>query len=208
MIGFGVEDRLKYHLDPRRRVGFAERLLDYHSPPQTCLHLWGRPKHAAAPITFYFVKGHVRSRHYSQRRCVVGQVPGEANRSRQVDLRAGDHKRPAHLVNEVRRYVSQRSPITIDQHQGREFVAAQPGNQLAFHTRSLKPLGRLNQDRVACRMSESIINRLEAIEIDHCHAGRHCAIRRLFDIVFETFGECAPVRQPSKRISIGKRFHL
>jgi len=82
----------------------------------------------------------------------------------------------------------------------REFVAAEPRHDIVEPHRAAQPGRYLEQQRVARRVAERIVDLLEAVEIEHqdsdAGVGAASAMQRLADAVVEE----RAVREPGERV--------
>ena len=86
----------------------------------------------------------------------------------------------------------------------REFVAAEPGDQVVAAQGAGEPLGDAADQLVADRMAERIVDVLEMVEIDVEHGRGRTALAHLLDHRLEPLAEKDAVGQPAERIVQGE----
>ena len=87
----------------------------------------------------------------------------------------------------------------IAHHDG-EFVAAEPAAHLAFAHQRLKPRGNLREQLVAGEMTERIIDRLEAVEIDHQQRALAAPLAGIEQGLAQRLGDLKAVGQRGKSV--------
>ena len=127
----------------------------------------------------------------------IARPHGNAHRSADLDLLAADiHRRPHRLDDAVRHLGRQIAPFNGPEQQ-REFVPAQPRQQVGFPRRAPQAHGRLLDHLVAHGMAERVVDRLEMIKIDIEHCGLLAAIETGFHLghLLEKFDAIGQVGQ-------------
>ena len=168
----------------------------------------GEEVEAAAPRLLGPVHRRVRVRqqlfHF---RRVVGKK-GDADARREGPLLLADGEREAHLVEQLagdpRRIARARD--LVQQH--RELVAGQPRDGVGGPQSSREPRRRLAEDLVPCRVSEGVVDRLEAVHVEEEDGELSRGATRHGYGVVEPLGEQHPVGQSRQRVVVGKSFQL
>ena len=81
-----------------------------------------------------------------------------------------------------------------------ELVATEPGDGVGLAHRGLDPRGRLDEQLVADRVAERVVDRLEPVEVDVQHAAHAVVAPDAGERLVEPVGEHHPVRQPGQRV--------
>ena len=91
---------------------------------------------------------------------------------------------------------------------GDKFVAAQPGDGVAFAQAALHPLGHGHQQHVARRVAVGVVDCLEAVQIDIRHGQQQAVAAGLRQGVAQPIGQQHAVGQAGERIVVGNEFQL
>ena len=84
----------------------------------------------------------------------------------------------------------------VDQH--RELVAAEPGRHRVGREDLAEPLGHADEQLVADRVAEAVVDGLEVVEVDEQHAGRPPVPR--IDRLVDQLGEHRAVGEAGERV--------
>ncbi|MND49716.1 hypothetical protein D3C80_406660 [compost metagenome] len=87
-----------------------------------------------------------------------------------------------------------------------EFVTAQPCDETAFADDLAQSVTRFQQQFVAGRMTERVVDRLKSVEVEDKQRQLLILRARIFDAAFKRDIECGAVRNPGQRIAIGEHF--
>ncbi len=82
----------------------------------------------------------------------------------------------------------------------REFLAAEPGDEIAGPHAALRQRSEQPEDVVADRMTETVVDRLEVIEVEDQHRDRLGAVRGLAGEFARGLDQAATVEQPGERV--------
>ena len=125
----------------------------------------------------------------------VGRRHGDADRGADDDLMAVHVERLEQRVDDARGELAGIGRIGLAVHDG-ELVAAEPRHGLGAGHHALQPLAYRAQQRIADRMTERIVDALEAVEVEEHHRQFVAAAQRLHHLVLEHH----PVRQVGQRV--------
>lgn len=187
-------------LEAARSQRLAQIVFHAHAPHGEEIEFGGKELYVVAALGLGVIHRRVGVPHQRAAVLAVDGVEGDADARRDVDLVAVDQvglpKGDEHLFGHaggVRRIVD----FGKDDH---EFVAAQPGEDVAAADRRLQSIGHVDQQRISGGVAERVVGRLEPIEVEEQHGERMtfalCRRQRLF----EALGEAAAVEQPGQRV--------
>jgi len=141
----------------------------------------------------------------------VGLVVGK---DRDSDAGGGRHRigpaldRPAHFlqdpVGDPRRF----GRFRLDRSNDDKFVATKPRNRIATPDRTFEPARRRDKNRIADRMSERVVDRLEPVKIDVQDRNPPTIAARRGYRFFEFVGALSPVRQIGQHVMQRRVFDL
>ena len=150
---------------------------------------------AVAAVLLGLVEGKVRLTHDQVRVVhVVGR--GEADAAADADAVLVGREGALEAFDHAAR---QRIAVFVIARQDRQLVAAEAEDQIVRIAAGPQPVRDLDEQRVADRMAERVVHRLEAIEVDHHDGGRLGRIEARLQLVLEA----AAVRQSGQRVVIG-----
>ncbi len=95
---------------------------------------------------------------------------------RHADARAGlnelteDFKRPLHLAQDAAGHHIQIAGFQNVIHQNGKFIAAQPASRVLRAQRSAQSISNRNQQNIARRVAQRVVDLLEAVHIEKKHA--------------------------------------
>lgn len=200
----GFSNRHRHRLTVSRSTRLARS--SSHGVAQIPLDL--RNVESVAPGCLRFVKRGVRRRAQALLRG-SGRTVGDANAGGRNDhCLSCNGDRLAHFRNDFLgddRSCFGKSGI-VDKH--RKFVAADSGNHVTCAHAAAEALGKHAQHFVACGVSESIVDRLEEVDIDVEQRQWIAAPAVSQDKLRKPFVELTAVRQPGQRIDPGQLLQL
>ena len=91
--------------------------------------------------------------------------------------------------------------------QNRELVATQPRQHITFAQRGLQPLCDHLQHGVSCGMAESVVDRFEAVQIQHQDRERTVAVAPRRAVQRQQVEEARPVRHAGEGVVERERSH-
>ena len=158
----------------------------------------------SATAPFRFVEGEVGVAQQGIERRFIARCDGPA------DARAADA--PRHLGGERIGEAGKNTPgydlhfqrATAGKHD-QEFIAADPGNFVAWTQRGTDAIGHLLEDGVAHRMAERVVDILEPIEIDRDQCNFVSSARGSRELRFQQIEEGCTVPQTGQRVALGQR---
>ena len=155
---------------------------------------------AVTATLFGHVHGLIRVAQQSARIFIVRGIEGDADTcantegfvAHRVRLRDGGQ----HALHGAAQLIG----IAYMAHNQHEFVACQPRyNVLAPHD-AFQPLGHFDQQQIATGMAVAIIDRLEAIQVEHAHRQRDGLGPRELQRAVQQLRQIRPVRQPGEHV--------
>ena len=156
----------------------AEPVFERAPARQVLRHLRIEEPPGAAALALGAVEREIGVAH---QRLEVGAVIGsdrESDRAADLDFVAVDAEGTGEQVQHALGERRQHGGVGDPRHHDGEFVAGEPGEEVAAAKRRLEPLAAGLQEPVADRVTERVVDRLEAIEVEHEE-------RRLVPLLFD-----------------------
>ena len=88
-------------------------------------------------------------------------------------------------------------------HEDRELVAGEPRDDIGRAHRRAQALGEFDQHRVAGRMAEVVVDRLEMVDVEKQHRDAETLLARFRECLLESLEEQRPVRQSRENVVFG-----
>ena len=136
-------------------------------------------------------------------RAPVARIERNADRRPDGQFMPLAGNRPAKLLDNLARKLKRRQLVHGDMRLGEdgELVATDARNAAVTLGHGIQPFGNHPQDGIADKMSERVVDGLEAVEVDQ-HQGE---LRiRMIRTALELFHEVAAVSKPGERITLGQ----
>ena len=133
-------------------------------------------------------------------RASIARTEGRADARPDIEQVIVDLVRLGQSLNDIVRQLVDAFAIgCFAQHHG-ELVAAQPPADLAVAHQALQPRRDFGQHAVADQVPKRVVDRLEAVEIDHHQRTARTPCRSMFERLAQSLVEHAPVRKLRQRI--------
>src|SRR6185437_8635411 len=132
----------------------------------------------------------------------------DADRRADDDVVAVDQVRRANRGDNASSDRLQRIRIRRADGDDGEFIAAEPGDEIVAAQDAAQPLRHVEDELVADRVAERVVDVLEVVEIDVEHRGRWTAAAHFGDHGFQPLAEIDAVRQAAERIVHGEMAQL
>ena len=185
-----------------------ELVLDQAAALQRLVHARLEEAHALAAVALGARESDGRMAQYRGGLVAVGGGHGDADARREQEVLVADLERPAQGVDQP---VHERHDVAeigdVDERDG-EFVAAQPGEEVAVAQGELDARADLAQHLVAAGMVCRVVDLLELVDVETEHRDLRPVAGHALHGVVQALDECAAIGEPGERIVALEIAHL